>query len=81
MLTRWRPLDGITEPTGRYATRDDYIARRAAYKSERCLNSLSSTTTFNERGAKPARLTRKRRLTCTLPFGDVQRPPPFLLFE
>jgi hypothetical protein len=29
---RWRPLDGITEPTGRRPTRDDYIARRADYK-------------------------------------------------
>jgi hypothetical protein len=29
---RWWPLDGITEPTDRYATRPGYRKRRAAYK-------------------------------------------------
>jgi hypothetical protein len=29
---RWRPLDGITKPTDNRVTRDDYIARQAAYK-------------------------------------------------
>ena len=32
VLTRWRPLDGITEPTGSRAARDDYLAARNAYK-------------------------------------------------
>jgi hypothetical protein len=32
VMNRWRPLDGITEPTGRRVTRDDYIARRNAYR-------------------------------------------------
>jgi hypothetical protein len=32
VLNRWRPLDGITEPTGRRRTRGDYIARRTAYE-------------------------------------------------
>ena len=32
VMNRWRPLDLITEPTGRRVTRDDYKARRTAYE-------------------------------------------------
>jgi hypothetical protein len=32
VMNRWRPLDGITEPTGSRVTKPEHIARRDAYK-------------------------------------------------